>query len=179
MRYRHPALAIATALLALTGLGTTAHADNNRDNKDGGKLCVIEVKGDHNHNACGNIKYGHNATTGQGHSVTTSGITAPATTNYFNIQNMTSDELIIYSYSGPWVSAPGLPVEIMAGETDSSNFFAWTPGTTASISLVGNAFYTVTVSSAGVPSCQQQGACTISSGQGTQSNPWILSIAGP
>ncbi|MGP3691387.1 hypothetical protein ACTVZO_43255 [Streptomyces sp. IBSNAI002] len=67
MRYTRPALAAATMLLALTGLGTTAYADDNA--KDRGNFCIIEVKGNHNHNACGNIKYGHNATTGQGHKV--------------------------------------------------------------------------------------------------------------
>ncbi|MGP3691752.1 hypothetical protein ACTVZO_45175 [Streptomyces sp. IBSNAI002] len=65
MRYTRPALTIATALLALTGLSATAHSDDIGKDKDGGNFCVIEVKGNHNHNACGNIKYGHNATTGQ------------------------------------------------------------------------------------------------------------------
>ncbi|MGP3691364.1 hypothetical protein ACTVZO_43140 [Streptomyces sp. IBSNAI002] len=69
MRYTRPALAITAALLALTGIGTTAHADNY--GKDPGKsnICFIEVKGNHNHNACGNIKYGNNATTGNGHNI--------------------------------------------------------------------------------------------------------------
>ncbi|MFI8106656.1 hypothetical protein [Streptomyces sp. NPDC086023] len=70
MRYTRPALTIATALLALTGLGTTAQADNNSDGKDGkSNICFIHVEGNHNHNACGSIKYGNNATTGQGHVV--------------------------------------------------------------------------------------------------------------
>ncbi|MGP3683129.1 hypothetical protein ACTVZO_00005 [Streptomyces sp. IBSNAI002] len=71
MRYTRSALAIASTLLALTGLGTSAHANNNGDGKDhgGSNICFIHVEGNHNHNACGNIKYGHNATTGSGHSV--------------------------------------------------------------------------------------------------------------
>ncbi|MCX4784246.1 hypothetical protein [Streptomyces sp. NBC_01264] len=71
MRYTRATLAAATALLAITGLGfsTTAQADNH--DKDHRNICIIEVKGNHNHNACGSIKYGENATTGSGHSVRT------------------------------------------------------------------------------------------------------------
>ncbi|MCX4784208.1 hypothetical protein [Streptomyces sp. NBC_01264] len=72
MRYTRPALAITTALLALTGIATTAHADDDHSKEKGkgkGNLCVIEVKGNHNHNACGNIEYGNNATTGNEHTV--------------------------------------------------------------------------------------------------------------
>ncbi|MGP3691336.1 hypothetical protein ACTVZO_42925 [Streptomyces sp. IBSNAI002] len=76
MRYTRRTLAITTALLALTGITTTAHADNNGDNKDGkSNICYIHVEGNHNHNACGSIKYGNNATTGQGHAVTGLGVT--------------------------------------------------------------------------------------------------------
>ncbi|MFI8106657.1 hypothetical protein [Streptomyces sp. NPDC086023] len=70
MRYTRPAFAIATTLLALTGI-TTAHADNSDDegNKRGGNSCFIHVEGNHNHNACRDIEYGDNATTGQAHSI--------------------------------------------------------------------------------------------------------------
>ncbi|MFI8106829.1 hypothetical protein [Streptomyces sp. NPDC086023] len=73
MRYTRTALTIATTLLDLTTLGgTTAHANNEKDKGENGKsnICFIHVEGNHNHNACGDIKYGDNATTGQGHSVT-------------------------------------------------------------------------------------------------------------
>ncbi|MFI8105860.1 hypothetical protein [Streptomyces sp. NPDC086023] len=76
MRYTRPALAITTAILALTGLATTAHADDDAKDHDKNNICFIHVEGDHNHNACGNIEYGANATTGQGHSVI-SGLTTP------------------------------------------------------------------------------------------------------
>ncbi|MGW4687927.1 hypothetical protein ACWEPM_23935 [Streptomyces sp. NPDC004244] len=70
MRYPRAALATATALLALGafGLGTTAYADGHHGNDSPGDTCTINNTGDHNHNACGNISYGDNATTGQGHN---------------------------------------------------------------------------------------------------------------
>ncbi|MCX4784610.1 hypothetical protein [Streptomyces sp. NBC_01264] len=70
MRYTRTALATATALLALTSLATTAHANSDGKDKDGkSNICYIHVEGNHNHNACGSIKYGNNATTGSGHNV--------------------------------------------------------------------------------------------------------------
>ncbi|MFI8106655.1 hypothetical protein [Streptomyces sp. NPDC086023] len=70
MRYTRPALVIATAFLALSSLGA-AHADDNDESAKhhNGDVCFIRVEGNHNHNACGDIKYGDNATTGQGQSV--------------------------------------------------------------------------------------------------------------
>ncbi|MFI8106830.1 glycine-rich protein [Streptomyces sp. NPDC086023] len=71
MRYTRTALAATTALLTLTGLAATANAeDHHEDNGKSNHRCIINVVGNHNHNACENIKYGHNATTGNGHSIT-------------------------------------------------------------------------------------------------------------
>ncbi|WP_353962816.1 glycine-rich protein [Streptomyces sp. NBC_01264] len=71
MSCTRPALTIATALLALTGLATTAHADNHDKDHGGGKSnhCYINVKGNHNTNACGTVTYGDNTITGNGHTV--------------------------------------------------------------------------------------------------------------
>ncbi|MFI8106385.1 hypothetical protein [Streptomyces sp. NPDC086023] len=70
MRYTVTALTTA-ALLTLAGI-TTTHADSgdSQSGKGEGGFCSIHVIGKHNHNACGDIKHGDNATTGQGHSVT-------------------------------------------------------------------------------------------------------------
>ncbi|MFI8106838.1 hypothetical protein [Streptomyces sp. NPDC086023] len=90
MRYTRPALAIATTLLAFIGLASTAQADDNGKEKD----CTITIGtvGDHSNIACGNITFGDNATTGQGH--TTGGLGAvrqPLTAVYTISNNSTQD----------------------------------------------------------------------------------------
>ncbi|MGP3688971.1 hypothetical protein ACTVZO_30460 [Streptomyces sp. IBSNAI002] len=124
MRYTRHALTIATTLLALTGIVTSAHADNNSDNKDrDGKtnICYIHVEGNHNHNACRDIKYGHNATTGLGHSVVGlgqlgNGSPCPTAGQYgFTITSLVSGTLT--EVGSDTFAPPGFPTYIGGGMT--------------------------------------------------------------
>ncbi|MFI8106831.1 hypothetical protein [Streptomyces sp. NPDC086023] len=121
MRYTRPALAIATTLLTLTGLATTAHADDHGKDKGGGNLCVIEVIGNHNTDACGNIEYGNNATTGQGHSLVTGlGVVSSQPPTYTVINNTGR----VLQVSCMYCAAPsGMTIPAELGTDSSSNSF--------------------------------------------------------
>ncbi|MCX4784265.1 hypothetical protein [Streptomyces sp. NBC_01264] len=115
MRYTRHALAITTALLALTGLATTAHADNTGDSKDGkGNICFIHVEGNHNTDACGSIEYGNNATTGNGHRV----IGRPEwSTQGYDIVNRSDHPVYFDGWSGGNLDNPPPAQSIRAGGT--------------------------------------------------------------
>ncbi|WP_158718078.1 hypothetical protein [Streptomyces sp. NRRL F-2664] len=129
MRYTRPALTAITALLALTGLGTTAHADSNGRNDN----CTITIGtvGDHSNIACGNMTYGDHATTGQGH--TTGGLGASLGdlpnecvifTNSTN-ENLYRDSVTGFApnYGAPAVIPPGLTTAPICARDDEESFF--------------------------------------------------------
>ncbi|MGP3691329.1 hypothetical protein ACTVZO_42885 [Streptomyces sp. IBSNAI002] len=136
MRYTRTALTITTTLLALTALGNTAHADSK--NKDGkSNSCYIKVVGNHNHDACGNIEYGNNATTGAGHQVFTGDTRLrDAAYNCFEIANHTGDTFMLDAantdpgdgnswYGGlPQSPIPAEDTFFTAGCTNGPNQFA-------------------------------------------------------
>ncbi|MGP3687619.1 hypothetical protein ACTVZO_23520 [Streptomyces sp. IBSNAI002] len=118
------ALAAAAALLTLAGLATTAHADDHgRDH--GENVCFIRVEGSHNHNACGSIKYGDNATTGSGQAVALRGLASPSCT-----------------------TRPTLGIVAISGAAQAATFLSATPSSLlvppASTDPLGNAPATLT-----------------------------------
>ncbi|MFI8106658.1 hypothetical protein [Streptomyces sp. NPDC086023] len=132
MRYVRTALAAATALLTLTTLAATAHADDH--GKDNGNLCYIQVEGNHNHNACGSIKYGNNATTGQGHTVV-----SPPEAKGFAVFNNSRYSLRLRQKTDNFERSPAVgsqPLLPHSGERNEAHvywltfyFFSHNPGT--------------------------------------------------
>ncbi|MEU1515685.1 hypothetical protein ABZ490_26660 [Streptomyces sp. NPDC005811] len=111
MRFTRTALTAATALLTLTGLGTTAHADGYNTDSGKGKPCFISVVGHHNTSACGSITYGDNATTGQNHSV---GLPQVQDFGPIAVTNNAGFDLVLASLSGPISGTPDTPIPVGA-----------------------------------------------------------------
>ncbi|MEU1200042.1 hypothetical protein ABZ446_27965 [Streptomyces sp. NPDC005813] len=99
MRHTRSAFAAATALLVLTGLGTTAHAasDTSEDTDPDG--CVIINFGSNDNNACHDLIIGNNNTTGTGHSVGTS-LGSVQFSQGFHITNQEGVPITLASVSG-------------------------------------------------------------------------------
>ncbi|MGP3691791.1 hypothetical protein ACTVZO_45370 [Streptomyces sp. IBSNAI002] len=142
MRHMRTALAAATALLALTGLASTAHADDHGKDHDKNNVCFIKVEGNHNHNACGSIEYGHNATTGNGHSVVTGlGLIRDSPAGYTPVQinnNVPDLTLTLNSVSSNITGAPVgqsfnqgqsqtlfIPYYLGTGQPSSATYGTW------------------------------------------------------
>ena len=99
MRHTRPAFAAATALLALTGLSTTAHAaSGTSDDTDPGH-CVIVNFGSDNNSACHDLISGDSNTTGTGHTVGT-GLGAVQYSQGFHITNTEGVDIRLASVSG-------------------------------------------------------------------------------
>ncbi|MFI8106383.1 hypothetical protein, partial [Streptomyces sp. NPDC086023] len=150
MRYTRTALTIATTLLALTTLGgTTAHANNEKDKDEDGKsnICFIHVEGNHNHNACGDIKYGDNATTGNSHTLT---VSAEPLLARLTVTNGTGSNLAwsCPSCQGPYktgyVTPGAAPFEFVQPFGSTASFFT----------IPGGNEVRVVINPIGVPSCQ-------------------------
>ncbi|MFJ8113836.1 hypothetical protein [Streptomyces sp. NPDC096132] len=107
MRFTRTALTAATALLTLTGLGTTAHADDYNKDSGKGNPCFINVVGHHNNTACGSITYGDNATTGQNHSV---GLGQVQDFGPIIVTNNAGFNLVLASLNGPISGTPNTPI---------------------------------------------------------------------
>ncbi|WP_030775400.1 hypothetical protein [Streptomyces sp. NRRL F-2664] len=130
MRFTRPALAAVTALLAVTGLGTAAYADNNDNGTS--NFCFIYVTGDHNTDACGNISYGDNATTGQGHTTGLGTVNPPATPSVVAVslfRNVDSAGRVQSSVSGSCPSDHPYLDQDISGIAPGVNLIA-PPGTT-------------------------------------------------